>query len=174
MKDFFHRLRGKLGPSDNVVYDFMLAFSRWEYALKITDGGRYAGHSGRPDDRFLSVKWKEWAEKYAAAWEQGGPQDLATWDIIVRPPQYQAKSASGRLEPVERHAPASQDLKSVLELVYAVRNNLFHGGKWALRDPARDRDERLLNEALALLAAVVDLDPELKKEFYDFGPSLRS
>jgi hypothetical protein len=139
--------------------------------LKIAHDGVYAKHSGDPDDTFISVRWKKWAQTNADTWQREQGLDLSGWEIIRQPPQYQVKVADGQLRAQERSAPALLDLESVTELVYAVRNNLFHGGKWALRDPARSRDERLLVECIKIIEAFLEIDPELKKPFFDLGPS---
>lgn len=170
MRAFLKHLHGEPGPGDEIIYDFLLAFSRWEYALKMAGDGKYAGVGS--GDHVVTVKWRDWARDHLADWEQKRPTSLSAFEIIQKPPQYQAKMMSGRLEPRDRAAPAQEDLTSVLDLVYAVRNNLFHGGKWAMRDPARD--ERLLEQCLSLVEMFIDLDDEVKNYFYELGPPPKS
>lgn len=57
----------------------------------------------------------------------------------------------------------------MLVLVYRVRNNLFHGGKgWLPPEGNRDRDHRLMRDALTIIEAIVDIDDDLKTIFLSY------
>jgi hypothetical protein len=52
--------------------------------------------------------------------------------------------------------------------VRAVRNNLFHGGKFSdgyVADPSRDRE--LLGHAMVILGACLDLDKKVRCIFFE-------
>jgi hypothetical protein len=55
-------------------------------------------------------------------------------------------------------------LRWLLEEIRTVRNNLFHGGKFA-SEPSRDRE--LLEHSIVILNAVLELDPDVMREFRD-------
>jgi hypothetical protein len=67
-----------------------------------------------------------------------------------------------------RRGPNERQLIWILLAIRTVRNNLFHGGKFPLipmPDPSRDRD--LLLHSLAVLNTALELDDQVKANFFE-------
>lgn len=63
----------------------------------------------------------------------------------------------------ERYRNLSIDSEWLLEMVYRVRNNLFHGGKWPVQP---ERDAELLSACLAALGHYVDLNTNVRRAYF--------
>jgi len=134
-------------PSD-LLLDFFVKFARFEYALK---RARYL--EKKP---YASPDWQRFADDLRGipAKNQKAILDCAAY-LQTEPPKKQVV-ADGALRWEERK-PSDSQIQSVIESVKTVRNNLFHGGKFPegpIAEPARN--QRLLNECLAVLQAVLD------------------
>jgi hypothetical protein len=149
-----HPLHSHLTPHDSLVCEFLLAFSRFEFALKRLGYVRQQGTQ-------LVVEWRRFAQETldspidASALSAGKAVEL----LVTRPPARQ-KLTDGKLEWDFEESPADDEvtLKWLLEMVYRARNNLFHGGKWS-PDPARDRE--LLEASLAVIDKCLQLRDDL-------------
>lgn len=136
-----------------LVCQFLLVFSRFEAALK---GATYA----RQDGERLIVEWRRFARETSA---EARPLPMDALDPLVTRPPEREQVADHVLDWVAEARPETVTPEWVLEMVYRVRNNLFHGGKW----PARvERDGELLRSCLAALAHFVDLEPRVTDAYF--------
>jgi hypothetical protein len=134
-----------------LVCQFLLVFSRFEAALK------RAGFARQNGER-LTVEWRRFAR------ESGQGIDLPVEDlgVLVLAPPARQQIMDNQLSFVPEDRPAELTAEWVLEMVYRVRNNLFHGGKWPA-DP--ERDGALLQSCLVALAFFVDLDQRVRHAY---------
>ncbi|MFX8848575.1 hypothetical protein ABTM68_19995, partial [Acinetobacter baumannii] len=61
--------------------------------------------------------------------------------------------------------PALSNTRQLLDAAWQVRNNLFHGNKLYPAD--RDRDMALMDNALAVIEAIMQRDQGLSSAFHD-------
>lgn len=142
-------------PPDHrqLVCCFLLVFSRFEFALKRLGYIRQQGD-------LLLVDWRRFAR------ETTGPRDIdAVVQILIMRPPARQRLSDGGLDWVFEEPPAADvvGVEWLLEMVYRVRNNLFHGGKWP-PDPARDKG--LLEASLAVLGECLHLRSDLRPLYF--------
>ena len=147
----------------DLLLEFFMLFSRFEYALKRS--GRYA-RAGRNDS--AEPNWELFASDASGAWLSGqGPNSAAVRALVSAPPRRQV-FRDGALGWADPPAASAESLTDVLRLVKTVRNNLFHGGK----QPDGDIDEvsrnsTLLRASLLVLRTCVSLVPAVEEAFSD-------
>jgi hypothetical protein len=155
------------GDNGELILRFFVTFSRFEYALKRAGFVRGDRNDALPD-------WSTFAkEKGNALFD--GPQDNEFIDarafLFREPPKKQIKrvTASGTSLgwQVNTHGSGESDAEYLLRLVRAVRNNLFHGGKYpdAPVNGQRLRNSRLLQACLVILERCLALDARVKQFF---------
>ncbi|MCA1869721.1 hypothetical protein HW571_29420 [Agrobacterium genomosp. 3] len=132
--------------------EFFRIFARFEFALKM------AGYCQLQKDK-VEIDW----DGFANSSEMGKPFfKIATTSglcptMLSDPPKAETINngqwgfASSAAKPV-----SAQDL---MGLVRRVRNNMFHGGKYFSGDAKRDA--ALVFEAIAVLLAAVEIDPDI-------------
>jgi len=145
----------------NLLFQFFLVFSRFEYALKRAG---FANNSGGK----VSANWDAFASKYNAAFDPGKSTELqqAYTYFKENPPRKQIISA-GALDWSEPNILGKEPLLVwLLGSVRIVRNNLFHGGKFPIApidEPARN--PLLLRHALTIIDACLPLDAKVNEYF---------
>jgi hypothetical protein len=131
---------------DQLASEMFRTVARFEYALKATG---YHDGDGNAD-----ANWRKFAASVPNLFENPADQSLvdATRYILCHPPKKQI-IASGKLgwSDVEPDSNGRVDL--ILLYVRRVRNNLFHGGKFAGGSLPPERDELLLRHSLKILEA---------------------
>jgi transcriptional regulator with XRE-family HTH domain len=167
LQDFFpsdqvgQSIVAQLGTSGEVLLEFVAVYARLEYALK---------QAGRVDDGGqLRVRWQEFIAETAPYFRPDANTALreAVRYIAEHPPKKQVL-VDGRVAWREVQ-PGTLDipLQTLVEHVRRIRNNLFHGGKFAsnlIAEPARN--ERLLYSGVLVLNEVVRLSREHDPEVY--------
>ena len=131
----------------DLVLEFFLRFSRFEFALKVS--GYADGDTTR-----VSPAWDRFARDIAEMFDKGRTPDLqsACEYYLLNPPMKQVL-ANGTLSwstdlPVE----PNREVELLIGLVRRVRNNLFHGGKYnAELHEETARKEELLRGAIEIL-----------------------
>jgi hypothetical protein len=136
----------------DLVCQFLLVFSRFEAALKTAT---YA----RQDGERLVVEWRRFAREAGAA----AVVPIGGVDVLVNNPPGRQTIIDNRLQFVAEQQAAEVTAEWLLEMVYRVRNNLFHGGKWP---PQPERDGALLRASLAALAFFLDLSPRVREAYF--------
>ena len=136
---------------------FLLVFSRFEAALK------QAGYVRPTGDR-LVVEWRRFAQENQPAAGDHPALITSIRPLIERPP-WRQRVVDGRLDFVcEPPRMERVDSEWLLEMVYRVRNNLFHGGKWPVQP---ERDPELLSACLAALGHYVDLNTNVARAYFE-------
>lgn len=136
----------------DLACQFLLVFSRFEAALKLSG---YA----RQDRRQLVIEWKRFVQENGD--RAAEPERIAPY--LVRHPPARQHMADGELKFADETTPETVTSEWILEMVYRVRNNLFHGGKWPA-EPARDG--ALLRSCLDALSYYVDLRREVSAAYF--------
>lgn len=111
--------------------DFAAAFSRFEYALKKAGFVETKGNT-------VEATWDRFGNSHTEMFFDSPSDELArALDYLTtKPPKRQVLTADKRLDWDTDAAPVPRkSLAPLLVLVRRVRNNLFHGGKWATRSP---------------------------------------
>jgi hypothetical protein len=156
----------RIANSDDrqLTWQFFVFFSRMEYALKRTR--RYLKNTPNAEpnwDRFGSDHDRRFSGLLSS------PLVQAVRYFEANPPRKQIQVGGSMAWSEPRWRNATEGLLPWLLLgIRAVRNNLFHGGKFPLipmPDPSRDRD--LLVHALTVLNAALELDDEVRSTFFD-------
>jgi hypothetical protein len=148
-------------PSD-LALRFFGAFSRFEYALKVTPAFRQPGNGEAKAD------WRAYATAVAPMFDLAGDPALKAACAYVtqanlRYYSVQAGQAEWRPYPL----PAGiTDAEKAVRLIKQIRNNLFHGGKYA-HDPEGnpERDEKLVAASLVILENLLRLDEGVQAIF---------
>ena len=131
-----------------IVCIFLLVFSRFESALK------QAGYA-RQQGELLVVEWRRFARDTEARCRAGEPMPVGAFRSLIDRPPARQRAIDDRLEWQPEPAPAiPPNLEWLLEMVYRVRNNLFHGGKCPLQP---ERDLELMKASLMALSHFLDL-----------------
>jgi hypothetical protein len=152
MRDFTD-LIDRLKAGRQPVIDLWAVFSRFEYALK-----RAGFATG--DQQKVAANWDKLAADLADVWNPHRTDELrkAVEYITQIPPRKQVLD-NGTLKWVENVRPAAEPpLQSLIIHIRAIRNNLFHGGKYPSAPPvAPERDTRLIQAALVILDECLSL-----------------
>lgn len=148
--------------NNEMVTNFFLVFSRFEYALKRAKcvSVNKKGH--------VKPNWSKFAQSIESLpWNDAKLAEAAD-SLQRRPPKRQIVNSGGGLdwEKIEERDDLQRDnsrnIPWLLDMVQVVRNNLFHGGKQA---PEPARDQELLKNSMIVLAACLDQNPEVKKYY---------
>jgi hypothetical protein len=154
------KLSISIALNKELIMQFFMYFARTEYALK------RAGYT-RGDERKVEADWDRFAANMQDKFDPSMSKELtsAVEFLFDNPPQKQVLK-DGNLDWVDSGCGSNRDLSCLLVLVRRVRNNLFHGGKFPLR-PVSDvsRNERLLQNSLLVLGAVLQLNPQVNQFF---------
>lgn len=149
------------GLDRELLLDFFLRFSRFEFALKA------AGYA-EGNDRYVDPDWQRFAADIAPSFNQHRTSELeeACEFYSVNPPwkQVLVNNTLGWSADLPAH---QSQVDLLLGLVRRVRNNLFHGGKYNAElheEPARN--VRLLRGGLHILDECLHDSPRVKR-LYD-------
>jgi hypothetical protein len=155
-------LMHQLTPDPDPAVQFWLVFARFEYALK---GEHYASGT----EKSVTANWDKFAADFSQAWKSDLTDQLkdAADYVLAHPPREQVLQG-GTLAWADDVRPAAEpELKRLLLYVRRIRNNLFHGGKFAagpMNGP--ERDTKLINSGLVILDACLSLCQQHKNEIY--------
>ena len=141
-----------------LVLEFFLHVSRFEFALKVTG---YA----RGDETRVDPDWDRFSAEISSSFNRDRTKQLAdACDCFLVNPQHKQVIVNGSLGwNTTLPCDPKREAELVIALARRVRNNLFHGGKYN----AQSHDETARNEAL-LKAGIVILD-----ECLQLSPSVR-
>lgn len=149
-----------LGVDKELLLEFFVVFSRFEYALKQCEYLRNKETAEPSWEKFAIMNF----EKYS-----GIAKDPCVRYVLANPPQIQIQEnlrVSFRTRKFSKYA---TELLQLLECVKGVRNNLFHGGKYSC-GPVKEisRNRELISNSLQVLKKLLELDNHLAEVFYDF------
>lgn len=152
-----------LTVSPELALEFLAVFSRFEFALKVSN-------LRRPGDGEAKADWAVFAEAVADTFDpQRTAQLTHAFMYLTGEPLRHFAVENGALawRPFNLPEGLSQAGR-VVRLIKQVRNNLFHGGKFA-PDPqaGSDRDSRLIQASLVVLRELLHLSPQVRAAYVD-------
>ena len=145
--------------SDAIV--FFLFFSRFEYALK------RAGYLMSSDE--AKADWPKYARDHAGLLTSCSSQSFRQAVALLRerPPKKQV-NVGNQLGWRRDKYNGEFDMARLITLVCRIRNNLFHGGKFAEGTESEvSRDKELIAAALLVLQTMLDADGALLHLFLE-------
>jgi hypothetical protein len=131
----------------NLILEFFLTFSRFEFALKLT--GFAKGNEERVDPN-----WEAFAASVRGSFDRNHNPALTRFcDLLdVNPPRKQVLVDGKLAWSTSPPQAGDSDAERYIGLVKRVRNNLFHGGKYnAELHEEIARSEDLLRGSICLL-----------------------
>ncbi len=157
-------LRSIVGAESDLILNFFALFSRFEYALK------RCGFCIN-NKTFAEADWDSFSNKMKGLFSKIEDEEFksAVSFLESEPPRKQL-ALKGVLTWGEPIAPGDgeTDEKYTLRLVRAVRNNLFHGGKFPGKVAEETaRNEKLIKSSMDVLEKCLDLNPELRNVFLE-------
>lgn len=167
-QDLLERAIGNLRLDRDLVFRFLVAFTRFEFALK---AARFVfkGES----EQALRADFDCFAKNIAKVFQEkldGGDEALRSACEFYRrsPPEKQIWSGSD-LDWKEALPQNRRDSEFFLILLRRTRNNLFHGGKgWKRPEDDPHRDNLLMRHGLRILEAMISSQPDVRREFSTF------
>lgn len=162
---FLEILNYVIGNNKNITYDFFATFSRFEFALKHT------GYASGDRRRNAIPDWDTFAVAHNNIFDaklKAKNNDLteAVKYLYENPPR-KLKFDKGQLKWEDRQQVNNQNLKELLLIVRAIRNNLFHGSKKVVIFNEPTRDSKLINSSLIILNECLDLNENLRIKFIE-------
>ncbi len=146
---YLDKVYGRVDFDRELVFKFFAVFSLFEYSLK-SAGFRNQSGDAVPD-------WEKFARTIQRKFNPQVSDEVAeaVKYLVEKPPMRQTID-QGRLKWVERMKPEGKtDCEWLSLIVRAVRNNLFHGGKFVYQRP---RDTLLIQHSLTVLEAWAQCD----------------
>jgi len=145
----------------HLALEFLAVFSRFEFALKVTN-------FRQPGDGEARADWLGFANAIRNSFDPTRtPEVQEAFVYLTSQPLRRFAVENGTLDwfPVNM-PPVASEAEWVIRLVRQIRNNLFHGGKFA-PDPqsSPDRDTRLLRASLVLLRELLSLSPCVQEAY---------
>jgi len=139
------------GLTDDLLLEFFLAFSRFEYAMKASGWMNPRAEQAEPDWRRLINEAQALDSSLTASILEVGAY------LVEAPPKQQTRSDAGLGWLAVKCDDADRKVAFLLSSVKRVRNNLFHGGKFAQLPDLSDRNQRLIKDSLRVLERLLDL-----------------
>ena len=144
-----------------LALEFLAVFSRLEFALKVTN-------FRQPGEGEAKANWIGFANEIAGAFNPGRTPKIANaFAYLTGQPLRRLAVENGALDWYPFTVPQGiSDAERVVRVVRQIRNNLFHGGKFA-RDPHAnaERDTRLLEASLVVLRELRRLAPQVEEAY---------
>jgi hypothetical protein len=132
-----------------LVLEFFVAFSRFEFALK-TAGFVYDPRGAAEADwnRYIADLEKQDSEQLRHILDIG--------ERLFQAPPKRLTLEDGNLLWKEAGSGGQSNIRILVEALKRTRNNLFHGGKFLTAPQPIDRNMFVVSEALAVLYALLD------------------
>jgi BrnA antitoxin of type II toxin-antitoxin system len=167
---------GELGPQvqaflsperidQELILTFFMVFARAEFALK-----RQRDFVEERRDHSFKIRWDKFAQAIGSGlWHTASKITQRGLDYLKSHPPRRQVVRNGILcwEPLSSEQQTSP--MSLLRSIRTVRNNLFHGGKevqWLMAE----RDRRLIESSLVVLAHCITLNKDVHQAFLDMPP----
>jgi hypothetical protein len=150
-----------------LLLDFFLTFSRFEYALK--NSGCFVKHPERPErPPPAEADWDTFAVSVRNMFDSNKSEELreACRYLLESPPNKQVILNGAPAWETATHDPAVSELELLVRAIRVVRNNLFHGGKYNIEfHQTTERTEKLLRSTLVVLRECLVLAPSVRQAF---------
>lgn len=155
-----HSAVARLSVPPALALDFLAMFSRFEYALKVTK-------FRQPQNGEAKADWKTFAEAVSQTFNpNSSPRiDAAFRYLINHPPNY-LRNREKTISWTAMEPTGTSEADTILWIIRQVRNNLFHGGKFAQdwnASPARDT--RLICTSIILMEELISLDRQVEDAY---------
>lgn len=148
----------ELDPEDaRLIFEFFMVFSRFEFALKRS--GYFRGDSSRavPDwDKFCIAFQDRYYTTITPEFQQ------ACEYYTTYPPKKQVVQDNQVVWKENVQGNNESEFAWIIRSIRAVRNNLFHGGKFPYDQV---RDNTLLFQGLVILHEIMSYDKNLERKF---------
>lgn len=154
------------GINDELLLQFFLTFSRFEYAMKAAGLVRQNGDTAEPDWSRLINKIQALDPLITSSLSVGGEY------LIQAPPKKQTLKPEGLCwEEVLCNAD-HHHVSCLLWSLKRVRNNLFHSSKFEVLRDLSDRNRRLVEGSLAVMDQLIRLEvcQDIYVKFNDYSP----
>jgi hypothetical protein len=153
-----YRHLNKIHPSEaDLVFDFFVVFSRFEFVLKRSGFLKGNEDKAEPDwDKFCN-KVSEKFDKTASSEFQQACEYYTT-----QPPKKQIVRDGDLVWKENVQGKGESEFRWIIRSVKTVRNNLFHGGKFPY---SLTRDTDLLFYGLVILHVCMKYDKKVEEEF---------
>lgn len=139
MKNLLTHLSIKNEDRD-IILEFLLYFSRFEYAMKCCDEYWYT------KDNVWSPNWKKLQEQISEDFIKEHKREVIQ-TLINDPPRKMTEKNKFESPPVSYW---------IIHSIKTVRNNLFHGGKYSNDALDSDRNMSLIKESLVVLKFIIE------------------
>jgi len=154
-----------------LLLEFFLTFSRFEYALKVSNYFIRPRTGGNDPSRPPEAKpdWESFAVSLRGTFRTDTNAELgrASEYILDSPPWKQVITHDSIAWETPVRPDYESDIEFLLRMVRCVRNNLFHGGKYDIEvHEDTKRTELLLKSSLTILNQCLVLAPRVK-QFFD-------
>ena len=153
-----------------LLLNFFLTFSRFEYALKASNFFKRPNTSSnntlRPPD--AQPDWDRFAVSLRDAFHKDkNNQLLEACKYIIESPPWKQVIINDRVDWESPIRPEHEtDIEFILRMVRCIRNNLFHGGKCNNKAfEQKERNKKLLECSLIVLNECLALSPSVKDTF---------
>lgn len=156
----------------NVLLDFFLAFSRFEYALKVADYARPFGPVAPGFPAAVAPDWAKFGRDIASAFRRGASDALreACDRLDAQPPMREVVLDGEHIgwDSCLREKEPESEVERLLLFVRTVRNNLFHGGKFGVwANEEIERNTSLLLDSMVFFDSCLQLAPRVREAFED-------
>lgn len=142
----------------NLIVEFFIVFSRFEYTLKQT------GYHNRSEER-VEPNWDSFCNDYKENFQPNKSRVLSSAVKYYRtkPTMIQIFMNNQLDWRKSKRGDGEHNFAWLMRIVRYTRNNLFHGGKFPY-DPKRDT--KLLTYGLVILYECLELDDKLFEAFH--------
>jgi hypothetical protein len=153
-----------------LLLEFFLTFSRFEYALKASSFFQRPRQT-RVDPRNppdAKPNWDSFAVSLRGVFQSSRTDELqrACEFILDNPPWKQVILNDSVAWESPSRAEGEPEIDFLLRMIRTVRNNLFHGGKYNIEvHEDTHRTELLLTHSLTILKECLGLVPQVKRAF---------
>ena len=151
-----------------LLLDFFLTFSRFEYALKDSDFFQRSGRNYSHRHQDANPDWDSFAVSLRGVFRADSNDELqrACEYISDSPPDKQVIIDDAVDWETPTRPENESEIEFLLRMVRSIRNNLFHGGKHSTEPHEEvNRTERLLNVSLIILHECLNLAPDVNNAF---------
>jgi hypothetical protein len=147
------------GLPPELTLRFFATFARFEFAMK------QCGFLRRAEHNRVAHACREQLSAHLPVDFFESIRDAQTASTLIgRPPKNLFVQTDALLQ-FGNELPALTNTRQLLDAVWQVRNNLFHGNKMYPAD--RERDMALMDNALAVIDAIMQRDQNLSSAFHD-------
>ncbi len=162
-------LLNSLNLDKDLLLEFFIVFSRFEYSLKRAGFLKSDNGNAEPNhDGFGSNYNIQFTDLITR-----NPELKTAVDYFFENPPKKQWLNEGVLSWIDQNqSQLAKNLPNLLVLVRTVRNNLFHGGKYPEGpEENSERNEILLKHSLTVIYICLGLDTNLNSFFYDYNPN---